>query len=98
MPLESRLEELVEADPGILGKPLLAALWRLHSVAVMRSRRKPIRHPEVGLLEFDCQRLVDEERTQILALFSPVPGTPTAGRLALLASLGPLAAQHSFPE
>lgn len=75
-----------------------AALWRLHSVAVMRSRRKRIRHPEVGLLEFDCQMLVDEERTQILALFSPVPGTPTAGRLALLASLGPLAAQHSSPE
>jgi hypothetical protein len=45
--------------------------------------------PEVGLLELDCQVLVDEERTQILALFSPA-----AERLTLLGSLGPLAAQR----
>jgi transcriptional regulator with XRE-family HTH domain len=75
--------------------PEFEALWRLHSVGVMRSRRKRIRHPEVGLLEFDCQVLVDEERRQILALFSPAAGTPTAERLALLGSLGPLAAQRS---
>ncbi|MFC7643257.1 helix-turn-helix domain-containing protein [Streptosporangium lutulentum] len=75
--------------------PEFEALWRLHSVGVMRSRRKRIQHPEVGLLELDCQVLVDEERTQILALFSPAAGTPTAERLALLGSLGPLAAQRS---
>ncbi|GII57491.1 DNA-binding protein [Planotetraspora thailandica] len=75
--------------------PEFEALWRLHSVGVMRSRRKRIQHPEVGLLEFDCQMLVDEERTQILALFSPAAGTPTAERLTLLGSLGPLAAQRS---
>ncbi|GIF67335.1 hypothetical protein Ais01nite_53700 [Asanoa ishikariensis] len=44
-----------------------------------------IRHPQVGLLEFDCQFLVDEDRSQILALFSPLPGTATAERLTLLA-------------
>ncbi|MDG4820582.1 hypothetical protein O7635_01790 [Asanoa sp. WMMD1127] len=62
-----------------------AALWDLHDVAVMRRRRKRIRHPQVGLLEFDCQFLVDEDRSQILALFSPVPGSATAERLTLLA-------------
>ena len=64
----------------------------------MTTRRHPterIQHPEVGLLELDCQVLVDEERTQILALFSPAAGTPTAERLILLGSLGPLAAQRS---
>ncbi|MEU6343371.1 helix-turn-helix transcriptional regulator [Streptomyces sp. NPDC046977] len=83
------VERLLEASTEF------AALWRLHAVGVMRDRRKRIQHPEVGLLEFDCQMLLDEERTQILALFSPAAGTPTAERLALLASLGPLAAQRS---
>ncbi|GAA1226935.1 helix-turn-helix domain-containing protein [Pseudonocardia alaniniphila] len=75
--------------------PEFEALWRLHSVRVMRSRRKRIQHPEVGLLELDCQVLVDEDRRQILALFSPAAGTSTAERLALLGSLGPLAAHRS---
>lgn len=70
--------------------PEFEALWRLHSVGVMRSRRKRIQHPEAGLLELDCQVLVDEERTQILALFSPAAGTSTTERLTLLGSLGPL--------
>ncbi|MFD3524212.1 helix-turn-helix transcriptional regulator [Streptomyces sp. NPDC058653] len=74
--------------------PEFEALWRLHAVGVMRGRRKRIQHPEVGLLQFDCQMLLDEERTQILALFSPAPGTPTAERLSLLGSLGLPAAQR----
>ncbi|SEF20617.1 Helix-turn-helix domain-containing protein [Amycolatopsis pretoriensis] len=61
-----------------------AGLWELHDVAVMRRRRKRILHPEAGLLELDCQSLVDEDRTQVLALFSPVAGTATAERLTLL--------------
>lgn len=65
--------------------PEFAALWELHGVAVLRRRHKRIRHPEVGLLELDCQFLVDEERSHILALFSPRPGTPTIERLTLLA-------------
>ncbi|MEA5362376.1 helix-turn-helix transcriptional regulator [Amycolatopsis sp., V23-08] len=68
--------------------PEFAALWELHDVAVMRSRRKRILHPEVGLLELDCQSMVDEDRGQILALFSPVAGTATAERLTLLGLAG----------
>ncbi|SNT63612.1 Helix-turn-helix domain-containing protein [Asanoa hainanensis] len=69
----------------VADSPEFAALWNLHDVAVLRRRRKRIQHPGVGLLEFDCQFLVDEDRSQILALFSPVPGTATAERLTLLA-------------
>jgi transcriptional regulator with XRE-family HTH domain len=65
--------------------PEFAALWDLHDVAVLRSRHKRILHPEVGLLELNCQAMVDEDRTQILALFSPSAATPTADRLTLLA-------------
>jgi len=63
--------------------PEFPALWELHDVAVLRRRRKRILHPEVGLLELDCQSAVDDDRTQILALFSPAVGTPTAERLVL---------------
>ncbi|GAA4995774.1 helix-turn-helix transcriptional regulator [Actinopolymorpha pittospori] len=65
--------------------PEFTALWNLHDVAVLRRRHKRIRHPQVGLLEFDCEFLVDEDRSHILALFSPLPGTPTTARLTLLA-------------
>ncbi|MDX3077810.1 helix-turn-helix transcriptional regulator [Streptomyces sp. MI02-7b] len=64
-----------------------AALWSAHEVAVLRSRRKRIQHPETGLLQLDCQALLEEDRSQILALFVPVPGTDTADRLALLGLL-----------
>jgi hypothetical protein len=64
-----------------------AALWSAHDVAVLRSRRKRIQHRETGLLELDCQALLEEDRSQILALFVPVAGTDTADRLALLGVL-----------
>ncbi|QYN20832.1 helix-turn-helix transcriptional regulator [Amycolatopsis sp. DSM 110486] len=64
-----------------------AELWSAHDVAVLRSRRKRILHPETGVLELDCQALLEENRSQILALFVPVPGTDTADRLALLGVL-----------
>jgi MmyB-like transcription regulator ligand binding domain len=64
-----------------------ATLRSTHDVAVLRSRRKRIQHPETGLLELDCQALLEEDQSQILALFVPVPGTNTADRLALLGVL-----------
>ncbi|GIF48788.1 helix-turn-helix protein [Asanoa ferruginea] len=77
--------------------PEFAALWKLHDVAALRRRHKRIRHPEVGLLEFDCQFLVDEARSHLLAIFSPLPGTPTAERLTLLALAAPYAASGPRP-
>lgn len=64
--------------------PEFAALWKRHDVAALRRRHKRIRHPEVGLLEFECQFLAAEERSHILAIFSPLRGTPTAERLLAL--------------
>ncbi|MCF3960135.1 helix-turn-helix transcriptional regulator [Streptomyces fuscigenes] len=77
-PARRLVEQLGTASPEF------AALWELHDVAVLRCRRKRILHPEVGLLELDCQSTLDEDRTQVLALFSPIPATPTAERLTLL--------------
>ncbi|MGW5557511.1 helix-turn-helix domain-containing protein [Micromonospora sp. NPDC003944] len=77
-PARTLVDQLRHASPEF------AALWDLHDVAVLRCRRKRILHPEVGLLELNCQSLLDEDRTQVLALFSPVAGTATAERLTLL--------------
>lgn len=72
-------------DRLLADSPEFAALWKLHDVAVLRRRHKRILHPGAGLLQFECQFLVDEDRSQILALFAPLPGTSTAERLVLLA-------------
>ncbi|HUN35855.1 MAG TPA: helix-turn-helix transcriptional regulator [Trebonia sp.] len=81
-PARALVSQLTAASPEF------AALWPHHDVAVIRSRRKRIQHPEVGLLELDCQSLIDEDRTQVLAIFSPARGTPTAERLKLLDIIG----------
>ena len=46
--------------PQVLSPGFYTALWQLHDVAVLRRRRKRIQHPEVGLLDLDCQSLIDE--------------------------------------
>nr|WP_267972095.1 hypothetical protein [Streptomyces glomeratus] len=55
------VRRLLRAIPEIRG-PVTSACD-----GVMRSSRRRIQHPDVGLMELDCQMLVDEERTQILA-------------------------------
>jgi transcriptional regulator with XRE-family HTH domain len=82
---DARARALV--DKLLQDSPEFDELWSTHDVAVLRSRRKRIRHPEVGLLELDCQALLEENRSQILALYVPAPGTDTADRVALLGVL-----------
>ncbi|QIQ06556.1 helix-turn-helix transcriptional regulator [Streptomyces liangshanensis] len=82
---DARARALV--DELLRNSPEFAALWSTHDVAVLRSRRKRLQHPETGLLELDCQALLEENRSQILALFVPAPGTATAERLELLGVL-----------
>ncbi|GHH88286.1 hypothetical protein GCM10018793_67450 [Streptomyces sulfonofaciens] len=65
---DAQAKDLVERL--LRASPECEALWRPHSVGVMRSRRKRILHPEVGLLVFDCQVLVDEERTDPRAVLA----------------------------
>ncbi|MEV4599904.1 helix-turn-helix transcriptional regulator [Amycolatopsis sp. NPDC049253] len=82
---DARARALV--DQLLRDSPEFAELWSAHDVAVLRSRRKRIQHPETGLLDLDCQALLEANRSQILALFVPVPGTDTAERLELLGVL-----------
>ena len=51
-----------------------------------RRRASGIAHPQVGLIELDCQILTAENQTERLVVFTATPGTEDAERLALLAA------------
>lgn len=66
-----------------------ARLWPEHEVAVRRASRLRVRHPAVGLLDFDFELLRTQEEDQRLRLFTPAPGTASAEALDLLRVVGP---------
>ena len=63
-------------------------LWAQQEVAVRRTTRKVVEHPEVGRLELQCDVVLSVESGQRLVLFRAQPGTGTAERLDLLRTLG----------
>jgi transcriptional regulator with XRE-family HTH domain len=65
-----------------------SALWDRHEVAVRREDVKRVRHPQVGMLELDCERLVSGEDGQRLVIHTARPGTETYERLELLRVVG----------
>lgn len=64
-----------------------AALWDRHEVAVRRSHRYRLLHPELGAIEFDCELLATPAADQRLLVFTPPPGGTEA--LDMLRVLGP---------
>ena len=65
-----------------------AAVWAAHDISALWTDRKRIAHPQVGLLEVHCQTLVDPDQSQILLVFTAVPGTESYEKLQLLTVLG----------
>ena len=63
-------------------------LWAQQEVAVRRTTRKVVEHPEVGRLELQCDVVLSVESGQRLVLFRAQPGTGTAERLDLLRTVG----------
>jgi PAS domain-containing protein len=68
--------------------PQFESLWIRHEVDVLRSARKTVIHPHVGLLRFDCEVLVGDEHDQRLVLHSTPVGSETYERLELLCVIG----------
>lgn len=91
-PFDRRLSDLV----GELSTQSehFRTLWAKHEVVAHRTGRKSIRHPEVGELDlsYEVIRLEADPGLTILA-YTAEPGTATAERLALLASLAATARQ-----
>lgn len=63
-------------------------LWELQEVALRRTTRKVLLHPQVGRLDLECDVVVSPPSGQSLVLFRPQPGTGTGERLDLLRVVG----------
>lgn len=56
--------------------------------ASSRGSSKRYRHPEVGLLELNCQILLDPEESHTLLVYTAAPGSESYEKLALLSVIG----------
>lgn len=82
----SRAAELVAA---LLDEsPEFAALWAEHEVRSTHAREKRLQHPEVGVMDMQCQFLIDPEQGQTLLVLTATPGTESHERLQLLSVIG----------
>jgi len=64
------------------------ALWSEHEVGLAHDRTKRIQHSELGVLELDCQILLDPDQAQALLVFTATPGTESYEKLQLLSVIG----------
>ncbi|MEU6380174.1 helix-turn-helix transcriptional regulator [Streptomyces sp. NPDC046909] len=65
-----------------------ATLWNDHEVAIRRQSTKRFRHPAVGLLELDCEILLNQDDHHLLIIHTARPGTDSYERLRLLRVVG----------
>ncbi|WP_188510797.1 helix-turn-helix transcriptional regulator [Conyzicola nivalis] len=71
-----------------------AALWDKHEVGIAPRELKRYQHPTVGLLELNCQVLLDPEQAHALLVYTAVPGSESYEKLQLLSVLAvPVAAE-----
>ena len=64
------------------------AAWDLHEVGTPPREVKRYVHPEVGLLELNCQILLDPVHSHALLVYTAHPGSESHEKLELLAVLG----------
>ncbi|WP_156757131.1 helix-turn-helix transcriptional regulator [Actinokineospora pegani] len=65
------------------------AIWDDHEIGVHYNGVKRYTHPEVGFLELTCQILLDPDQSQMLLVYTAVPGSESHEKLRLLSVLGP---------
>ncbi|MFG1605088.1 helix-turn-helix domain-containing protein [Actinoplanes sp. NPDC049265] len=68
--------------------PEFTALWDSGDVAVRRGERKRINHPELGVVDINCQNLFSEDGRQRLQFFTAPVGGAAVEQLRLLAVIG----------
>lgn len=57
-------------------------------MAVNHGHEKRLQHPEVGVMDLQCQMLHDLEQGQVLLVFTATPGTESWDKLQLLSVIG----------
>lgn len=68
--------------------PEFVQVWQAHEVALPHGPSKRLQHPEVGVMELQCELLTSRFGGQALLVFTATPGTEDAEKLALLTVLG----------
>jgi transcriptional regulator with XRE-family HTH domain len=62
--------------------------WEAHEVGLRPRDVKRFQHPELGLLELACQRLLDPDQSHALLIYTAAPGTESHEKLRLLSVIG----------
>lgn len=78
-PHDARLAELIRDLTA--GNKTFARLWASGTVAAHREDHKTVEHPEVGLVEVDCDVLTDGESELKIVILSALPGSANAAKL-----------------
>lgn len=86
-----RSRAAVLVDALLHESPEFARLWQAHEVGASHPREKRLQHPEVGVMELQCQVLLDPDQGLSLLVLTATPGSESHDKLQLLAVLG---AQH----
>ncbi|MFI6862869.1 helix-turn-helix transcriptional regulator [Streptomyces sp. NPDC050421] len=63
-------------------------LWDRHEVGIRPHEVKRFIHPEVGVLELNCQQLLDPDQSHSLLVYTAAPGSQSYDRLQLLSVIG----------
>jgi hypothetical protein len=64
--------------------PEFTELWHEHTVLGQRFEPKRILHPRLGLIDVQCQTLIDPDQSQSLIVFTAVPGSTSFEKLQRL--------------
>ncbi|GAA5706568.1 transcriptional regulator [Streptomyces avermitilis] len=81
-----------------LASPRFRQLWARHDVEACEGAAKHIDHPQVGGLQLNRERLgIGGTAGQTLVIYHPDPGTDSADKLALLASVTQTRAMRDEP-
>jgi transcriptional regulator with XRE-family HTH domain len=63
-------------------------LWDSHEVGIRPTQVKRFTHPEVGMLELNCQTLLDPDQSHRLLVYTAEPGSESYQKLQLLSVIG----------
>jgi transcriptional regulator with XRE-family HTH domain len=72
----------------LAASPDFTKIWAEHDISALYRDQKRISHPQLGLIELHCQTLVDPDQSQVLLVFTAVPGTESYEKLQLLSVVG----------
>ncbi|WP_329388390.1 helix-turn-helix transcriptional regulator [Streptomyces sp. NBC_01716] len=62
--------------------------WNNHEIGVHPRDNERLVHPDMGLLELNCQRLLDPSHSHVLLVYTATPGSESHEKLQRLSALG----------